>query len=39
MAFKFNLTCENDWKLSIVGSVKNTAELLMLPLFGILSDR
>lgn len=37
---KFNLTCEeNEWKLAIIGTVKNVAEMAMLPFFGLLSDR
>lgn len=37
---KFNLTCEeNEWKLTLIGTVKMSAELIMLPLSGLLSDR
>ncbi|KAG4070683.1 hypothetical protein HA402_013603 [Bradysia odoriphaga] len=37
---EFNLTCEaNEWKLAFVGTVKNVGELLMLPFYGMLSDR
>lgn len=37
---EFNLTCrENEWKLTLIGTIKNTAELIMLPISGMLSDR
>ncbi|KAJ6636136.1 Organic cation transporter-like protein [Pseudolycoriella hygida] len=37
---EFKLNCEeNEWKLAIIGTVKNVAELIMLPFFGLLSDR
>ncbi|XP_037031526.1 solute carrier family 22 member 4-like isoform X2 [Bradysia coprophila] len=37
---EFNLTCiENEWKLTAVGSVGNIAEMLWLPIAGLLSDR
>lgn len=37
---QFNLTCdENEWKLTLIGTLKMSAELIMLPLSGLLSDR
>lgn len=37
---KFNLTCEeNEWKLTLIGTLKMSAELIMLPMSGLLSDR
>ncbi len=38
--FQFNLQCdENEWKLTLIGTLKMSAELIMLPLSGLLSDR
>ncbi|KAJ6636137.1 Solute carrier family 22 member 5 [Pseudolycoriella hygida] len=37
---EFNLTCiDNEWKLTAVGSIGNIAEMLWLPIAGLLSDR
>ncbi|KAJ6636135.1 Solute carrier family 22 member 6-A [Pseudolycoriella hygida] len=35
----FNLACGNAWKLTTVGSMKNIAEVVILPVTGIISDR
>ncbi|KAG4080334.1 hypothetical protein HA402_010826 [Bradysia odoriphaga] len=37
---EFNLTCEsNEWKLSLVGSLANTAECIALPFMGLIADK
>uniref|UniRef100_A0A182WEZ8 Major facilitator superfamily (MFS) profile domain-containing protein n=1 Tax=Anopheles minimus TaxID=112268 RepID=A0A182WEZ8_9DIPT len=36
----FNITCaQNDWKLSMVGTVNNVGQFVALPIAGYLSDR
>ncbi|KAG4070582.1 hypothetical protein HA402_011969 [Bradysia odoriphaga] len=36
----FNLTCDdNEWKLTLIGTLKMSAELIMLPVSGLISDR
>ncbi|XP_037031646.1 organic cation transporter protein-like [Bradysia coprophila] len=35
----FDLTCEKAWKLTTIGSLKNIAEVVILPVTGIISDR
>lgn len=38
--FQFNITCpENEWRLSIVGSIGYFSDIIMLPLHGFMSDR
>lgn len=37
---QFNITCEeNDWKLTLVGSIEAVAEVIVLPIVAVLSDK
>lgn len=36
---EFDLTCGNEWKLSLIGTVNNIGQFLCLPLTGFVSDR
>lgn len=36
---EFGLTCDNEWKLSFVGTINSIGQFLCLPLTGFISDR
>lgn len=36
---EFNLTCEQEWKLSLIGTINSVGQFLCLPLTGFVSDR
>lgn len=35
----FNLTCDEEWKLALIGTINNIGQFLCLPLTGFVSDR
>lgn len=35
----FDLTCEQEWKLSLLGTINNVGQFVCLPLTGFISDR
>lgn len=37
--FKFDIHCEDSYKLALIGTVNNIGRALFLPLTGILSDK
>lgn len=36
---EFDLTCDQEWKLSLIGTINNIGQFLCLPLTGFVSDR
>lgn len=36
---QFNLTCENEWKLTLIGTINNAGLFFFMAVMGILSDK